>query len=592
MRLCLALGLLWGTLVVGRTPAADAVTFHGQIQPLLFQHCAGCHRPGGAAPFPLLTFEEAAKRAHDLADVTARRYMPPWLPAPGSHPFVEERRLGDGDIALFRRWADAGAPRGDPAKAPPMPTWNEGWQLGKPDLVVQLPKSYTVPAEGRDVYRNFVLPLNLPQARHVRAWELRPHSRAAHHAFLRVDAVGEGRRLDGKDPEPGFPGMDVPSVIQAPGGHFASWQPGAAPQQNPPGLAWTLQPGTDLILQAHLQPTGIPESFQPELGLYFTDQAPTNQPMKLGLGSVAIDVPPGQSNVVVRDEFVLPAEVEVLGLLPHTHYLGRRIEGTAVRPDGREETLLMIPDWDFNWQGAYRFREPVRLPEGTRLRFALTFDNTTNNVRNPFSPPRRARYGPNTTDEMAELWVQLLPRTPEGRARLDKALLERIARDTVAYSRERLRLDPNDGTAWVNLGKALLSQRRLAEAETHFRKAVEVAPDLDEGHYYVGLLHRIQDRPAEARAAFLKAIQINPNHARAQGNLGFVEAESGRLPEASTHLAEALRLDPKDVLALTLLGKIRLQQGDRAAARELFRRALALDPRNPDALQGMSSLSR
>jgi hypothetical protein len=306
MRLRIALGLMWGIAGLGQTHAADAVTFHGQIQPLLFQHCAGCHRPGGAAPFPLLTFEDAAKRAKDLADVTARRYMPPWLPAPGSHPFVEERRLGDGDIALFRRWADAGAPRGDPAKAPPMPTWNEGWQLGKPDLVVRLPQPYTVPAEGKDVYRNFVLPLNLPQARHVRAWELRPHSRAAHHAFLRVDAVGEGRRLDGKDPEPGFPGMDVPSVIQAPGGHFASWQPGAAPQQNPPGLAWTLQPGTDLILQAHLQPTGIPEPFQPELGLYFTDQAPTNQPMKLGLGSVAIDVPPGQSNVVVRDEFVLP----------------------------------------------------------------------------------------------------------------------------------------------------------------------------------------------------------------------------------------------------------------------------------------------
>ncbi len=590
MRFWIALVLLFGTAGLGLTRAADAVTFHGQVQPLLFQHCADCHRPGGVAPFPLLTFEDAAKRAKDLADVTARRYMPPWLPAPGSHPFVGERRLGDGDIALFRQWADAGAPRGDPSKAPPQPTWNDGWQLGKPDLVVRLPQPYTVQADGKDVYRNFVLPLNLPQARHVRAWELRPHSRAAHHAFLRVDAVGEGRRLDGKDPDPGFPGMDVPSVIQAPGGHFASWQPGAAPQQNAPGLAWTLQPGTDLILQAHLQPTGIPEPFQPELGLYFTDQAPTNQPMKLGLGRVEIDVPPGQSNVMVQDEFVLPAEVDVLGVLPHTHYLGRRIEGTAIRPDGREETLLLIPDWDFNWQGAYRFRDPVRLPEGTRLRLALTFDNSTNNARNPFSPPRRARYGPNTTDEMAELWVQLLPRTPEGRVRLDRALLDRIARDTVAYSRERLRLDPNDGTAWVNLGTALLAQRKLAEAETHFRKAVEVAPDLDEGHYYVGLLHRIQDRPAEARAEFLKAIQINPNHARAQGNLGFVEAESGRLPEASAHLAEALRLDPKDVLALTLLGKIRLQQGDRAAARELFRRALALDPRNPDALQGMSAL--
>lgn len=587
--LSLLLGLVGGS-GFGLLGADSPVTFHRDIAPILYQHCAPCHRPGGAGPFPLLTYAEAAKRAADLADVTARRYMPPWLPAPGPHPFVDERRLTDAEIALFRRWADTGAVAGDPAQGPPEPTFSSEWQLGPPDLIVKLPEVYTVPAEGRDVYRNFVLPLNLKERRYIRAWELRPHSRAAHHAFVRVDQSGEGRRRDSLDPEVGFPGMDLPAVIRPPSGHFASWQPGAAPAQNPPGLAWTLEPDTDLVLQVHLQTTGKPEPFQPELGLYFTDQPPTNQPIKLGLGTFAIDLPPGRSNVVVRDEFVLPAEAELLGVLPHTHYLGRRIEGKAVLPDGRVESLLLIPDWDFNWQGAYRFREPVRLPAGTKITMSLQFDNSTNNVRNPFSPPRHVRYGPNTTDEMAELWLQLLPRTPEGSARFQQALVQRIAADTIAYNEERLRMDPNDGMALVNLGRARLAQQRIPEAQAYFKHAVRVAPKLDEAHYYWGLICRLQNKRAEAAAAFRQTLELNPNHARAQGNLGFLELEAGRIAEAAGHLSEAVRLDPRDALAMGTLGTIRAQQGQRAEAVKLFRSALAVDPQNADARNGLKAL--
>ncbi len=565
-------------------------TFHKHIAPLVYLHCTPCHHPGGSAPFSLLTYSDAAKRAQDLADVTGRGFMPPWLPTAGPHRFEGERRLTALEKEQFRNWANSGAQEGDPAKSPPVPAYSSEWQMGPPDLVVKLSEPYTVPAEGRDVYRNFVLPLNLDRRRYVRGWEFRPHSRSAHHAFVRVDRSGEGRRRDAADLEPGFGGMDLPSVIQAPSGHFASWQPGAVAAKNPPGLAWTLEPGTDLVLQVHLQTTGKPERFQPELGLYFTDEAPTNQPVKFGLGSFALDIPAGQTNFVVRDELVLPADADLLGLLPHTHYLGRRIEGRATYPDGREEVLLLIPDWDFNWQGAYRYQKPVFLPKGTHVSFSLQFDNSTNNVRNPFDPPRPARYGPNTTDEMAELWLQLLPRDPAGAAALDRAVLARIAKDTVAYSEQRLRVNPNDGMALVNIGRARLSQGQLAEAEAFFRQATRVAPQLDEGHYYLGLIHRMKERPRDAASEFRKAIEINPNHARAHGNLGFLELDSGRLNEAAEQLKAAVALDAQDTLALGALASIHAQQGKRDEAIALFRRMLSADPGNAEAVEGLKKL--
>lgn len=585
-------GLLMGGLCHGVLTAAEppTVTYHEEVAPVILKHCAPCHHPGGSAPFSLLTYAEVAKRASDVVDVAARGYMPPWLPAPGPHRFADERRMTSDERSLLRRWADQGAVEGDAAKSPPIPPFSSEWKMGPPDLVVKLPEAYVVPAEGKDVYRNFVLPLNLDRRRYVKGWELRPHSRAAHHAFVRVDRSGEGRRRDGADAETGFPGMDLPSVIQAPSGHFASWQPGAAPQRNPPGLAWTLEPGTDLVLQVHLQPIGRPEPFQPELGLYFTDQPPTNQPVKLGLGSFAIQIPAGSTNVVVRDEFVLPADADLLAVLPHTHYLGRRIEGRAVFPDGREEQLLLIPEWDFNWQGAYRYQTPVFLPVGTKVTMSLQFDNSTSNVRNPFSPPRTVQYGPNTTDEMAELWLQLLPRDAQGSARLEQALLQRIARDTVAYNEQRLRMDPLDGMAMVNIGRARLAQRRFAEAEALFRQAVRVRPGLDEAHYYVGLMLRMKDRANEAAAEFRKVLEINPDHARAHGNLGFLELEAGRTDAASAHLEKAVQLDPQDALALGALGSIRKDQGRRDEAAALYRRVLALDPQNEEAREGLKQL--
>lgn len=570
--------------------AAGPVTFHENLAPVLFQHCAPCHRPGQAAPFALLTFDDARKHVREMADVTARRFMPPWLPAAGHGEFVGERRLTEAEIALFARWKEGGAPEGDPTKGPPPPAFPTEWQMGPPDLIVKMPAAYMVPASGRDVYRHFVMPLALAQRRYVRAWEFRPHSRAVHHAFLRVNRSGEARRQDALDSEPGFAGMDTPTGIESPNGHFASWQPGAAPRRNPPGLPWVLEPGADVVMQMHLQTLGKPEPLQAELGFYFAEQPPTNQPVKLSLINYAIDLAPGVTNVTVTDEFTLPADADLLGLLPHTHYLGRRIEGLAYLPGGAEKSLLLIPDWDFNWQGDYTYREPVFLPAGTRLVMRMTFDNSTNNLRNPSNPPQRVRFGLNTIDEMAELWLQLLPRTAEGTALFNRSNFQRTARDVIAYNEQRLRIDPRDGGALVNLGKAALAEQRKDDARNFFARAVETAPNLDEAHYYLGLMHRMNGNAGAAAGEFTRTLEINPNHVRAHGNLGLLHLEYNRPERAAEHFEKAVALDATDSLAHGMLGAIRLQQGRLAEAGRLLERAAELDPSDADVRKRLEAV--
>lgn len=565
-------------IVLSGAAQSDPVTFHEQVAPVVFRHCAPCHRPGQSAPFPLLNFADAKKHARDLADVTARRFMPPWLPAAGHGEFIGERRLTESEIAVFARWHAAGAPEGDAAKAPPAPVFSTEWQLGQPDLVIRMPAAYTVPAGGRDVYRHFILPLTMTNRRWVRAWEFRPNSRAVHHAFLRLDRSGEARRHDAQDPEPGFPGMDTPNSVESPNGHFASWQPGAVPRQNPPGLPWALEPGADVVMQMHLQPLGKPEPLQAELGFYFTEDPPTNRPVKLSLINYDVDLAPGVTNAVYRDELTLPADADLLGLLPHTHYLGRRVEGLAILPDGVEKSLLLIPDWDFNWQGDYTFRQPVFLPAGTRLVLRVTFDNSTANLRNPANPPVRVQFGLNTTDEMAELWLQLLPRTTNGLAAFSRTNLERTVRDVRSFNLQRLRINAKDAAAMVNLGKAALSQGQRAEAQTQFLRAVETQPELDDAHYFLGLIHRMENNPGAAAREFARTLELNPGHVRAHGNLGLMHLEYNRLERAAEHFAKAVTLDPTDAIAHGMLGTIRLQQGRWAQAERLLARAAELDP--------------
>ena len=315
---------------------AATVTFHRDIAPILYAQCAPCHRPGEAGPFSLLTYDDAKKRAAQIAAVTQRRYMPPWLPAPAYGQFADERRLTDAQIALIRDWVQAGAPEGRPADAPPAPVFTPGWQLGPPDLIITAARPFTVPADGPDVFWNFILSPAVREARQVKAIEIRPgNARTVHHANLLIDR-SESMRYREKTAGAGFPGMDltIASDTFDPDSHFLFWKPGAEPWKEPAGMSWRLDPGNDLILNLHLRPGGKPEEVQPSVGLYFTREEQTKYPMLVQLEhDGALDIPPGDRDFLVTDEFRLPLDADLLAIYPHAHYLGARLRRGQPEPD-------------------------------------------------------------------------------------------------------------------------------------------------------------------------------------------------------------------------------------------------------------------
>jgi len=404
------------------------VTFTRDVAPILFRHCSSCHRPGRSGPFPLLGWRDAAVRAETIAQVAAARIMPPWLPAEGPPHFEDERRLSPREIATLRDWASEGAPQGDPAHLPPAPTFHDGWQLGTPDLVVQMPRPFEMPASGPDQYRCFVLPVGKAEDRWVRAVEFHPGNRSiVHHSLIFADASSGARRRDAEDPGDGYRCFGVPGFL--PSASYGGWTPGMEPRPYPDGVAFRLHRNADIVLQVHYHATGKPESDQSRVGLYFTSQEPTRRLMDVALGSRAIDIPPGESAYTVRDHFTLPVDILAVGIIPHAHYLCRRMRGIAKLPDGHSITLIDIPDWDFNWQQNYRYRQPFKLPADTLLEMEFTYDNSAANPRNPSSPPVRVQYGPDSTDEMAGLHLQVIPANNEDAAELGRSLWGKIMRE-------------------------------------------------------------------------------------------------------------------------------------------------------------------
>jgi hypothetical protein len=529
------------------------VTFTKDIAPIVFENCSTCHRPGQSGPFPLIQFADVKKHGKEIAEVTQKRYMPPWLPEPGD--FVGERRLTVDQIGLIQQWVAEGSVEGASENLPTQPKWRDGWQLGTPDLVVTMPVAYTLPADGKDLYRNFVIPIPTTERRFVKAIEFDPGNRSVHHVFFLFDRNRRARQQLKVDDQPGFPGMSLPQGASSPQGVFLSWQPGKVPSVAE-DMAWTLEKETDLVLQVHMQPTGKSESVRCSLAFYFTDTPSSKTMIKLGLSDLSFDIPAGAESHLVEDTFKLPVDAHVLALLPHAHYLGKELRGFATLSDGTKKSLLHIKQWDFNWQNDYRFKTPVFLPKGSTLTMQYTYDNSTNNVRNPNHPPKPVQYGVQTTDEMAELWIQLQLRGAEDLPGIEQALLEKIASQNIAYSQYRLRLNPNDAEAHVRLGEALLATGRKAEAFDHFQKAVLASPNYDEPHYQLGLMFRVEKQLDRARQEFETTIRLNPKNSRAHGNLGFIFASLGNLDQAVYHLQSAVNLNPNDTLASSTLAEI------------------------------------
>jgi Tfp pilus assembly protein PilF len=459
-------------------------------------------------------------------------------------------------------------------------------------LILTATKPLTLPPSGTDTYWNFIFPVPIQQTRWVKAVEIRPgDKRYVHHANILVDRAGSLRQRE-SEPGAGFGGMEIriESQVFDPDSHLLFWKPGTIPYVEPEGMALRLDKGTDLVLNTHLQPSGKPEVIQPSIGLYFTPHAATKVPMLLQLeNDLKLDIPAGQKDFLVTDQFTLPIDVELLAIYPHAHYLGKDMQAHATLPDGTTETLIHIPHWNLNWQAVYRYAEPVRLPKGTKVSLRYTYDNSEENPLNPNHPPARVVGGNRSSDEMCHLWLQVLPvdfDPAEGDPRM--ALQEALARhnveknpgdfeahynlaamlqakdkldDAIHEYESAVRLRPADPAGNNALGTALVAAGHPEQGAGYFQAALKARPDYFEAHYNLGLALAAQNDFEGASQQFVLALKLQPDDANVEANLGAALAEMGRFPEAKAHFERALQIDPNQALAKENLDAVKNEMG-------------------------------
>jgi tetratricopeptide (TPR) repeat protein len=567
--------------------AVRTATFSGGVAALLHERCSGCHRPGGSAPFALLTYEQAREHAQRIASMTSAGAMPPWLPTRPRGAFVGERRLSEEDVALLGAWADAGAPLGDAGSVPAPPMWEEGWRSGAPDLVLTAELPYVVTASAPEVFRNLVVPVPLDSARWVRAVELDPGSnRVVHHATLAVDQTPASRRLDAEDPEPGFNAMGSAGGAEHPGGVFIGWTPGHSGYGESAGrdpALWLLRPGSDLVVRLHLRPLDEPVEVTPRIALYFAAGPPERLPVAVQLGAQWMDIPAGESAYVVEDSLRLPVDVDVLSVYPHAHYLADTVQAWAATPAGDRIVLIEIPEWDFDWQDEYRFLEPVALPAGSTVHMRYTYDNSSGNPRNPSDPPVRVTHGSRSVDEMADLVVQTLPRDRGGSAILRAAAERKNAEINLGGYRLALAQGRGGAVLRYNMGIAEAALGRAAEAEAAFREAARLDPSMSEAFVNLGIVLHQQSRVADAVVAYERAVALDPGSASAHHNLAVALDELGRDAEAEAHAHRAIASDSTFAPARKRLARLERARGDLEGAVASYRAGIASDPDDPES---------
>lgn len=553
--------------------------------------------------------------------------MPPWKPEPGFGEFADARRLSPHQIEVLAQWAAGGTPEGPREKTPALPPWSGGWLHGTPDLVLELP-TYALRADGADVFRNFVVTVPGNATRYVRGLQFRPRSPAVHHANIRIDRSLASRQLDQADPDAGYEGLILHSA-DYPDGHFLGWTPGQAPPLSGSDLAWRLDGGSDLVIQLHLRPTGKVESVHPVVGLYFTDKPPTTTPSILRLGRQNLDIPPGAENYHITDTFVLPVDAQVQAIQPHAHYRATHVDASAQLPDGTKRPLVRIDDWDLNWQDQYRYATPFWLPAGTTVSIEYTFNNSKSNPRNPDVEPARVAWGWRSSDEMADVWLQVLTRSDADRNRLQAQIdVKMLAEDAVGcevllqrepnyvplrndaaliymkLGRPALalphfeaisRLEPASANAWYNEGVALEAMGRKADAIDRYQRAVRLKPDYGVAHVNLGSLMVAEGRFDEARREYVSAVTAEPTSADAHANLAFVMLAQVEPESALKEMDLALQLDPGRLPRLSPFVWLLVAQRDPAARRipqgRLLaeRIAAATNRRDPTALDALAA---
>lgn len=380
---------------------AGAPTFDKEVVRIFQASCQTCHHPGDIAPFSLMTYADARAHASDIKGLTRLRQMPPWKPVNGCGEFADARVLTQEQIDTISAWADAGAPEGNASDLPVALTFAGGWALGEPDLVLQNPDPYTPPAVG-DMYRCFTLPTNIPSDSYVSAIDVKPGDpESVHHVIAYLDTTGASVKLDQNDPGPGYTSFGGPGFGNP--GALGGWAPGARPVMLPDTVAMSLPGNARVVLQVHYHPHhGAPKPDQTRIGIYLAKKKPQKIVRILPLINQDFTIPPGDANYRVNATWPIltPVPLHVWFIAPHMHLLGRHMQVTTTPLSGPSKCLIDISDWDFNWQGIYRYTEPVALPTGSRLSLDAWYDNSADNWRNPNIPPQPVSWGEATTDEM------------------------------------------------------------------------------------------------------------------------------------------------------------------------------------------------
>jgi hypothetical protein len=396
--LAIAVALVLPALVQAQEKVPQQVTFTEHVAPIVFDKCVTCHRPGEIGPFSLLTYQDVRKRGKMIQLVTEKRTMPPWHPAPGHGEFRNNMRLSDEQLAVLKRWVETGMAEGDAKHLPRAPEFADGWQLGKPDLVVTMDKPYKVPATGRDIYATFTLPVNLPEDKYITAIDLKASAKGVvHHVLLFAGKGGKGGK-----------GGGLAGLIGGGGNSLGGWVPGVRAQHLPMDLAMPFPKGSNITLQTHFHPSGKEEHEKTTVALYFAKKKPERTLLNLQappiFGATAgINIPADVKNYQVKGQFKTPVDMELISVQGHAHYVCESMKATATLPDNTTRPLVFIPRWDFNWQSTYMYKEPVKLPKGTVIDVVITYNNSAENTANPFNPPKRIRWGTASTDEMGSV---------------------------------------------------------------------------------------------------------------------------------------------------------------------------------------------
>jgi hypothetical protein len=413
--LCLTFGFVVAGLFLdqgsGSAAGVPPVTFSKDVAPIIYKNCASCHRPNQVAPMSFLAYKDVRPWAKSIREVISERRMPPWFADPQHGEFSNDRRLSQNEIDTINAWVEGGAKEGNPKDMPPAPVFpDEGWTIGKPDVVLSMTEESSVPADGVVDYRYFIVPTNFTEDKYVQLAEIRRGNPAlVHHVIVSVREQSQETQSAGQvrsgterlNPESAA-GREGQSGRNA-DGMLVGWAPGMSPLMLRPGVAKLVKKGSLLVFQMHYTTNGQPGKDRTSVGLIFSKTPVEKRFITTGAAARNLVIPAGEPNSESRSSFTFSQDSHIWGFMPHMHLRGKDFEYKLVLPDGTSKVVLRVPRYDFNWQLNYWLKEPLAAPKGSRLECVAHHDNSAANKYNP-DASKEVRWGPQTWEEMMIGW--------------------------------------------------------------------------------------------------------------------------------------------------------------------------------------------